>query len=218
MTGSSLDLYSSCWGLFILTENSLVCSNMYAYSDFICAVAVIRTPRILSACSCSAQKIHSVVVGLFCMIILPGVSAIVAIRNFSLLGSIQVPNINKYFANERSPSVCRRRCCCDSSTDVSVCRSTCIVVLFGKLQIIVLSSMYSTICWTNLIRFVISVHLSFTMCLRTIGPSVISMSFFMTALKLASISSIILNLSIYGRPFFNNIQCSECFHLSSAKP
>lgn len=54
-------------------------SRRYAYSVFICTVAVMRTPRIISAWSGSTRQIHSVVIGVFYIIRSLGVFSIVAI-------------------------------------------------------------------------------------------------------------------------------------------
>ena len=101
---------------------------------------------------------HLVFVGVFCIMMLNGVSVIVAIRSSPLFVGTHLISVNKHVVKERSPHMCRRRRCHDCNTDVAVCRSTCVVVLFSKLHIIVLSSMYPIMCWINLIKFVTSVN------------------------------------------------------------
>lgn len=74
------------------------------------------------------------------MITSPGVSAIVAILRFPFVVGTQVTNVNKHLWSDRSPPVWRRRRFHDYNTDVAVFKKTCVVVSFGRLHMIVLSS------------------------------------------------------------------------------
>ena len=95
--------------------------------------------------------------GIFIMMS-PGVSAMVSIRRSLFLVGTQVISVNRHLDRDRSPPACRRGCCYDWRTVVAVWRSTCMGVSEGRLHIIVLSSMYPTMCCRKLISFVTSVN------------------------------------------------------------